>query len=402
MKVVVEELRGPSVARQRTEMVERKGLGHPDSICDAIMEESSLALVKEYRSKFGTILHHNLDKALLIGGSTENRFGGGKILKPMRLIFGDRATFSADDRSIDVHGIIIQTAKDWFRRNFRFVDPEEHVTYQSELKQGSVELTNLFQKRKGFLGANDTSAGVGFAPLSQTESIVLETELYLNSREFKDHFPYTGEDVKIMGVRTDRQLHLTLAMPLIDRFIRNEKSYFEKKRLLTKNVEQFVSSRAADFTKIDLAWNVLDKKNHGMEGLYLSVIGTSAENADSGQVGRGNRVSGLISFNRPASLEAAAGKNAISHVGKIYNVLANKLAHQIYESIEGIEEVYVLLVSEIGVSIDRPAVAAIKILTEKKKNFAALSGRVRSLVREEFKSLNVFIEKLLDGEYSVI
>ena len=64
--------------------------------------------------------------------------------------------------------------------------------------------------------------------------------------------------------------------------------------------------------------------------MYLTLLGTSAEQGDSGQVGRGNRVCGLISLNRPMSVEAAAGKNPVSHVGKIYNVLAHELAMRIY------------------------------------------------------------------------
>ena len=69
--------------------------------------------------------------------------------------------------------------------------------------------------------SNDTSAGVGYAPLSETERLVLETERYLNSPGFKSAFPQTGEDVKVMGVRRDRNLDLTIAMPFVDQYIQS-------------------------------------------------------------------------------------------------------------------------------------------------------------------------------------
>jgi S-adenosylmethionine synthetase len=54
------------------EIVERKGLGHPDTICDALAETLSRNLCREHRDRFGTVLHHNVDKALLYGVSASN------------------------------------------------------------------------------------------------------------------------------------------------------------------------------------------------------------------------------------------------------------------------------------------------------------------------------------------
>jgi S-adenosylmethionine synthetase len=101
-----------------------------------------------------------------------------------------------------VREIAIDTASAWFREHLRQVDPDRHLRFQAELKPGSEEIAGLFQGGGDVLGANDTSAAVGYAPLSETERLVLETERYLNSPAFKAHFPETGEDVKVMGVRT--------------------------------------------------------------------------------------------------------------------------------------------------------------------------------------------------------
>jgi S-adenosylmethionine synthetase len=88
--------------------------------------------------------------------------------------------------------------------------------------------------------------------------------------------------------------------------------------------------------------------------MYLSVLGTSADDADSGAVGRGNQVNGIIALHRPRGSEAAAGKNPVSHVGKIYSVLTHLLADQIYTQVSGVREVVVWLCSRIGDPVDRP------------------------------------------------
>lgn len=399
--IVVESFSGKTVSEQKLEIVERKGLGHPDSICDAVMEFASIRLAAEYQRQFGTVLHYNLDKSLLCAGAAECQFGGGIIKSPMRFIMGDRATWKADGKEIPVGEIAIAAAKEWFRNHFRFLDPEQHVEYQLEIKPGSSELQDIFRSKKTMRAANDTSAGVGYAPLTGTEKAVLETEKYLNSKIFKDEFPETGEDVKIMGIRKGSDLHLTIAMPLVDRFIENEKSYFKRKTDVWKAIKTFLDEKFRNFEKIDVILNSLDKKGKGINGIYLSVLGTSAEVADSGEVGRGNRVNGLISFGRPCSLEAAAGKNAISHVGKIYNVFANKVAIQIYETLSGIQEVYVTLVSRIGSPIDKPDAVSIKLNLKKNVAVRKITKHAQQIVEHELSGLDIFCEDLIQGKYNI-
>ncbi|MEM7826131.1 MAG: methionine adenosyltransferase, partial [Candidatus Aenigmatarchaeota archaeon] len=197
MKILIEELKRVPVYEQKAEIVERKGLGHPDFICDSIVDKISVALSKEYLKRFGKILHHNIDKALLAAGEAENKFGGGKIIKPMKLIIGDRATYSAGSEEIDVASIAIKTAKEWLKENLRFLDVEKHIEYQIELKRTSAALSEIFKKEDEVLGANDTSAVVGYAPLTPTEKIVLEIENFLNSKDFKKRHPESGEDIKV-------------------------------------------------------------------------------------------------------------------------------------------------------------------------------------------------------------
>ncbi|RLI36421.1 S-adenosylmethionine synthetase, partial [Candidatus Bathyarchaeota archaeon] len=169
--IIINGLRQTPLEEQMLEIVERKGLGHPDTICDSIMNDVSVKLSMEYLKRFGRIMHHNIDKALLVAGEVETRFGGGIVKEPMKLIFGDRATYKVDGEEIPVGEIAIKTAKEWIEKNLRFVDPEEHLRYQIEIKPGSSALTDIFRRGGRTLGANDTSAAVGWAPLTRTEKM---------------------------------------------------------------------------------------------------------------------------------------------------------------------------------------------------------------------------------------
>jgi S-adenosylmethionine synthetase len=330
--ILVETLKGKSVTEHRVEIVERKGIGHPDYMCDSIMEAISVAVAQEYIREFGTVLHHNIDKGLLTAGRVEKNFGGGQVLEPMELIIGDRATLRVAGRKIPVVEIAVDTAKQWIRSHMRFIDPDRHLKCRVVLSPGSEELTDIFTRPGKVRAANDTSAAVGYYPLSPAEKVVLNLERQLNSSEFKKIHPETGEDIKIMGLRNGKTLELTVAMPLIASFVSSEKDYFERKMTIQKEMEQMLGG-LPEFKGINVHYNNLDERGRGLGGVYLSLLGTSAEDADSGQVGRGNRVNGLISVNRPLGTEAAAGKNPVSHVGKIYNILAHKIAREIYENI---------------------------------------------------------------------
>ena len=316
--------------KQMVEIVERKGIGHPDSMCDAIMDQVSVSLSQAYLKEYGSIMHHNADKSLLVAGEVECKFGGGDVNGSMLLIFGDRATFEVDGVSVPVEEITIQTAKDWLKENLRFVDPDEHMRYQVELKPGSQGLTDIFKRKECMFGANDTSAAVGYAPLSRTETMVLETERYVNSKDFKKRFPEAGEDVKVMGYRMGDVLDLTVAMAFVDRFVDGVKDYMRKKAAIREDVQEFANAKGA-FEKVVVNVNTLDVEGRGVDGVYLTVLGTSADGADSGQVGRGNKANGVISLNRPIGTEAAAGKNPVSHVGKIYNTLSHRIAGKVCE-----------------------------------------------------------------------
>lgn len=399
--LVVEQFQGMQVTQQRVEMVERKGTGHPDQICDCIMDSISVALSQAYLSEFGTILHHNIDKGLLAAGRVERRFGGGEVLEPMELTIGDRASFALGGREVPVHDIAVAAAKGWIASNLRHVDPERHVSYRLKLAPGSQELTDIFARPGAVRGANDTSAAVGYYPLSPTERAVLTLERELNSERFKKLFPDTGEDVKVMGLRSGKELDLTVAMPLLAGSIRSERDYFERKHTIESEMKNFLAAACRGFERVRVHYNTLDVAGRGLAGVYLSLLGTSAEDADSGQVGRGNRVNGLIPIGRPIGTEAAAGKNPMSHVGKIYNVLSHRMAREICKAVPGVQGAYVLLLSRIGDPVDRPQMADAQLIMEPGRSVAEAEGEVREVMQRQLAGINDFCLALAAGTHQV-
>jgi len=396
-RVLIEELAGTPTWKRPFEIVERKGLGHPDSICDAIMDEAARTLVRRYVKELGAPRHFNLDKGLLAAGATRPAFGGGRIDAPMRLVFGDRAVYEAEGHIIPVAEILEETARSWFRSHLRFVDPDRHLICQNEVRAGSPELTGIFASETP--SANDTSAAVAFAPLSPTERLVLEAERFLNAPETKDAFPESGEDVKVMGVRENDTVRLTVAVAFVDRFIDSERTYYSRKQALTSALTEHLQTKldaSSELSDLEVRLNALDAPGRGADACYLTVTGTSAEGADSGQVGRGNLLCGLFSSRRPSSNEAVSGKNPQSHVGKIYNVLAQRVADGLVE-IDAVEEATVHLVSQIGSPLDAPQLAAVQLVLAEGASLGDVEPQVNDVLEKYLAGVSGLADDWLRG-----
>ncbi len=186
---------------ETVEVVERKGLGHPDTICDALAESFSRALCHEYRRRFGAILHYNVDKALLLGGRAIPRFGGGEVVSPINVYLAGRATSDVGAQRIPIEDIAIESSRAWLRANIHALDPERQVRINVLTRPVSEDLQALFARRteSDIALCNDTSVGVGHAPLSLLEKLVLEIEKRVHQRERFREMPAWGEDIKIMG-----------------------------------------------------------------------------------------------------------------------------------------------------------------------------------------------------------
>lgn len=359
MHLNISLLEGSSVASAPVEVVERKGIGHPDTICDALAEELSRSLSRFYLQRFGRILHHNVDKALLVGGASEPRFGGGAVLAPMEIYLTGRATLEFLRVKVPVEQLAIEGSRQWLKAHLHGLDPERHVRIHCLVRPSSRELVDLFLRGQvsGAPLANDTSCGVGYAPLDALETVVGAVERGLNAPDLKRDSPEIGEDIKVMGVRVGEMMDLTVACALIDRHVATLPEYFEKRA----HVAKIASDLARGAVGRDCAVEINTADGETSQNIYLTVTGTSAEAGDDGEVGRGNRASGLITPFRPMSVEAVAGKNPVTHVGKLYNLLAAAIAAEAVARTPGVVEAYCTLVSRIGRPVRDPEIADIRV-----------------------------------------
>ncbi len=363
-RIVVERINRLPVTQQYVELVERKGLGHPDYIIDSACEYASIALSKYYLDNFGQILHHNLDKGLLVGGRSNVWFGGGVIEEPINILIAGRATTRLSTPSGEVEipyrELIEDAVKKFIRENFRFLDPEKHVVVDMKIRMGSTDLRKIVNSSDEIPRANDTSYGVGYAPLSPLEKLVYETERKINSRSFKGRVPESGEDCKVMGLRLGKRYVITVADSIIASLTPDPDHYQAVKEEIREEVFKTAESvlKGVEYEDIEVYVNTADKPEEGI--FYLTLTGTSAESGDDGNTGRGNRANGLITPNRQMSLEATAGKNVRSHVGKIYNIIARQMAERIYRETGRVDEVYVRILSQIGRPITKPLIISIQ------------------------------------------
>lgn len=393
----IETLMRKPVKKMKIELVERKGLGHPDHIIDAVCEEISKSLSRYYLKKYGMILHHNVDKGLIVGGESEPKFGGGVLTKPIEMYIAGRAYYEEED---EVHDIAKEAVKKYISENFMHLDPIKHMNIYILLRRGASELASLIKAGKIPL-SNDTSFGVGYYPYSPLEKIVLEIEKFLNSRRIKEEFPYIGEDIKIAGLRINKKVNLTLAIAIVDRYVNGIREYVRIKKEILNLVEDFIrNDEEFDEYKSKIFMNTAD--NLKTKNIYLTVTGTSAEMGDDANTGRGNRVNGLITPNRFMSLEAVAGKNPINHVGKIYNVLAFEISKKIYlELSDYIEEVYVRILSRIGYEITNPQIVNVMYVPKKKIKKKVLNYEIQRIIEDNFTidRFRNLTKEILEGKY---
>lgn len=384
---------------QPVEIVERKGIGHPDTICDAVAEELSRALCRFYLDKFGFVMHHNVDKVLLWGGISQPRFGGGEITAPIELFMAGRATCEYKGITVPIEELVRESCYQWLRSHFHVLEPERHVKLHSLIRPGSIDLVELYlrQEQTGIALANDTSCGVGYAPLSKLERVVLQVEKSLNASDTKSAYPELGEDIKIMGVRKQDTLELTVACAFVDRYIANIDDYVSKKANLISLVEQ--AARTESSMPVHVNVNAADDIATG--SLYLTVTGTSAESGDDGEVGRGNRVNGLISPYRPMNMEAAAGKNPVTHVGKLYNIVAQHITASLIQELEEVQQACCFLVSRIGSPITEPQVADLQLVMQDGLAIDIVRSRAEEIVYDQLAEIAKIRQQLIDGTLTI-
>lgn len=397
--IFVKKLDKIPVEEAPVEIVERKGLGHPDSICDGIAESVSVALCEMYKEKMGVVLHHNTDQVELVGGYAYPELGGGHLVSPIYILLSGRATMEVVDKENDrviklpVGTTAVNAAREYLKKILRNADLDKDIIVDCRIGQGSVDLVEVFDRQKEAIPlANDTSFGVGYAPLSTTERLVLETERLLNSPELKKEIPAVGEDIKVIGLREGKKITLTIALAVVGKYVNSYEEYEEVKEKAKKKVEE-LANKIVDGYEVEVCVNTADDE----ESIFLTVTGTSAEMGDDGSVGRGNRANGLITPFRPMSMEATSGKNPINHIGKIYNILANFIANDVAE-LEGVKECYIRILSQIGKPIDQPKILDIELITEEGYDIKDIEPKAKEIAQNWLNNIGKVTEMIMEGK----
>ncbi len=393
--ILVEELTHTTVEEQAIEFVERKGVGHPDSIADGLAESVSRALCKMYLKRYGRILHHNTDETQIVGGQSAPKFGGGAILEPVYILLVGRATTNVDGERLPYRTCAMKAAYSYLERTCKSLDVDWGVVLDCMISQGSVDLRGVYETQRRL--ANDTSFGVGFAPLSETEQITLNTERYING-DLCESMPEIGEDVKVMCFRNGSKIDMTIAAALVSSKVPDKDHYRSVIEQCTSKVADFASK----YTDRDLSVFVNTADDYAKDIYYLTVSGLSMENGDDGSVGRGNRANGLITPMRPMSMEASAGKNPVTHVGKLYNILSSQVAQGIYDMAGGdILEVHTRILSQIGKPIDHPHAASANIIYAPNVDKAKYEREARAIYDEMLQNIDHLTTDIVEGKVTV-
>ena len=393
--IKVEHLHETPIEKQEIELVERKCIGHPDSISDGLAEAVSRALCKEYIDKCGAILHHNTDETQIVAGRARPEFGGGEVLKPIYTLLVGRATMEFDGEEIPADAVALQAAREYVRNTIPGMDLERDMIIDCKLGTGSSDLRDVFT-RDHIPMANDTSFGVGHAPFSELEQIVYNTERQLLTDLKKKKIPGIGEDIKVMGLRENDDISLTICCGMVGRHIDDMDHYINAKEEMTEYVLD-LATKYTDRT-VSARINAADKVDGGCDSVFLTVTGTSAEMGDDGSVGRGNRSNGLITPSRPMSMEATSGKNPINHIGKIYNLLSTQMARDVVSAIDEVSDVHIKLLSQIGMPIDQPLVASAQVIPEDGANFAAIRSEAEVVIDDWLENITKITDMVVKGE----
>lgn len=384
------------------EVVERKGLGHPDTLADGIAESIEIAYCKYCLKHFGVILHHNFDKLNIEGGLSVIKFGQKEFKAPIRIEFLGRATLRYKNEQIPLKQIQVTATKKYLKAVLPNLNVNDEKELTFDYKTTNYGARNYWFNPKSEKDlpeyttderkSNDTAAMVGYWPLTPLENLVKKTEEYFYKRKGHKLIPkydFIGQDIKVMGIRSGKKVTLTVCIPQITSKIRSFEDYMinEKniKKELYKNIKQLTSM------KIKLIIN--SSSNDEDHRPYLTTTGSCIDFGEEGAVGRGNKVNGIIAAFRPNTMEAPHGKNSVYFVGKVLGYSATQLAKKIY--FENHVPCQVIIESNSGDNLFNPQ----KIIVMSKNNID--KEKVEKTINSFFNKKEKITSEIINSQFFV-
>ena len=325
------------------EIVERKGVGHPDTLADALAEEISRVYSKYCLEKFGAVLHHNIDKLYIGAGWNTNSFGSVTRIKPIKVVVNGRMSNTCNGEEININQIMEETIKEYVGTVLPHLDVEQDLDIVVNTTQ-HTRVPYWFSPRTvedvpdaKEVFANDTSVVVSYCPYTTCERLAIGIENFFWEPNEKGYpvpkYNEIGQDIKVMVSRIKKDIDIIVCMPVISTEINSREEYYE----VVEKYEKLLQEEAIKICK-DTDYNVKVSVNAKYDNdkrgtLYMLALGTSAECGEEGLVGRGNSSLGIISTFRPNSMEAPAGKNPRYHTGRVLGFLSNRLSKAIYNEL---------------------------------------------------------------------
>jgi S-adenosylmethionine synthetase len=394
------------------EIVERKGIGHPDTLSDALAEHLSVTYAYYTLSRFGAILRHQFDKTGLMCGRSKVSFGHGEQLEPIRVLLNGRASARLGNEEIPVQDMLVGATRDFFRKRFPMLDPINDFRIIYEVRHGLHSTTGgvfgdkvddnasihyRFHPRTladlpetHRVESNDTSLGCSWFPYTPLEQLVLNVESTLNGSELKTQWPWLGTDIKIMATRRGDDIFIVVAAPILSRVTFTADDYFARVELVRKHVLRLGSQVAPQYRMKEVIVNSGDDLK--TRKLYLNLTGSSIESGDEGLVGRGNRMGGLIAPFRPYTMEGLAGKNPRYHVGKVYSAAAFHIAQTLFDDFSIGSNVF--LVNRMAEPLSKPWYAIVET------NPGTVDEKsIQSVAENVLSKLDHVTDGLLKGKY---
>ena len=330
--------RGPGPADQPVEIIERKGLGHPDTLADALAERMSVAYSWHCLERFGAVLHHNLDKLYLRGGHCQIGLGTFEMTDPVTLTIGGRVSSSFSGEPIDHRELFEDAARSYLGTvlprfdHARWLRVEHATTDRSRFPawfhpRGLQDLPELANP-----AASDTAVVTAWWPDTPAERVTLALERHLNQGGAGPRYPELGQDIKVMTIRRERHLDITINVAVHPSAATDTGTYDAIIGKLHGELDQLAGSVLAGRMDHRLSLNTGDSNPYHGKRCYLLGTGSCLEFGEEGFVGRGNTPAGYIPLHRPKSAEASFGKNPVYHAGKVYAIHAGQVARRIFEA----------------------------------------------------------------------
>ena len=353
------------------ETIEKKGLGHPDALCDALAERVSAAYSRYCFENFGVLIPYSIDGLTMDEGETNVEFGGGVMVKPIRLYL--RGSFAAQfmGKKIPYMDIAKKAIYEYLdmivprleaRRWVRVIDGTQAY--------GGPRETFAINR----LAANHMYTVTAYYPPTVAESCALRIEQKLNAPIYKEQHPYIGSDNRVTVVRNGNSIDILAYVSMISECVPDNDTLRTYVEAVEKDIEAVAASDRIMVNKIDIY--VSDNPLH--DGRALTVTGSSIESYNGGAVGR--------------------SRYPVYHAAKIYSVVAYQISKRIFN--EEKVAASVTLISKIGAPLNSPWHINVNIISDKNPNTISqpMFARAEEIVNDELGHIEEFVKTLMYGK----